>query len=246
LNRNERTTLYLKLVKRAKKKKMQFGDLNVAAGLQALDGHLADKSYIGGYLPTQADVTVLKAMSGAPGGDYVNALRWFKHLTSFAAAESAKFGKADFEVVVGGGAAPARPAKKEEDEEEEDDDFDMFGSDDEVDEEAERIKAERLAAYKEKKSKKPALIAKSNVILDIKPWDDETDIVEMERLIRTIEKEGLLWGKAEKKPIAYGIFKLTISAVVEDDKVSVDWMEEQICEFEDYVQSVDVAAFQKI
>ena len=42
-------------------------------------------------------------MSGAPGGDYVNALRWFKHLTSFAAAESAKFGKADFEVVVGGG-----------------------------------------------------------------------------------------------------------------------------------------------
>merc|ERR1719445_2430855 len=112
LNRNERTTLYLKLVKRAKKKRMQFGDLNVAAGLQALDGHLADKSYIGGYLPTQADVTVLKAMSGAPGGDYVNALRWFKHLTSFAAAESAKFGKADFEVVVGGGAAPARPAKK--------------------------------------------------------------------------------------------------------------------------------------
>ena len=46
------------------------------------------------------------------------------------------------------------------------------------------FKAERLAAYKEKKAKKPALIAKSNVILDIKPWDDETDLVELERLIR--------------------------------------------------------------
>jgi len=229
---------------------MQFGDLNAASGLQALDGHLADKSYIGGYLPTQADLTVLKAMSGAPAGSYINALRWFKHISSFVAAETDKFAKADFDLVLAGGAAaaaPARPAKKvEEEEEEDDDDFDMFGSDDEVDEEAEKIKAERLAAYAEKKSKKPALIAKSNVILDIKPWDDETDIVEMERLIRTIEKEGLLWGKAEKKPIAYGIFKLTISAVVEDDKVSVDWMEEQICEFEDYVQSVDVAAFQKI
>jgi len=233
---------------------MQFGDLNAASGLQALDGHLADKSYIGGYIPTQADVTVLKAMSGAPGGGYVNALRWFKHISSFVAAETDKFGKADFEVVVAGGAAPkaaaapARPAKKvvEEEEEEDEDDFDMFGSDDEVDEEAEKIKAERLAAYAEKKSKKPALIAKSNVILDIKPWDDETDIAEMERLIRTIEKEGLLWGKAERKPIAYGIFKLTISAVVEDDKISVDWMEEKICEFEDHVQSVDVAAFQKI
>lgn len=227
---------------------MQFGDLNAATGLQALDGHLADKSYIGGYLPTQADLTVLKAMSGAPAGDYVNALRWFKHISSFAAAETATFTKADFEVTVVGGAAaaPARPAKKVVEEEEDDDDFDMFASDDEVDEEAERIKAERLAAYAEKKSKKPALIAKSNVILDIKPWDDETDLGEMEKAIRTIEGDGLLWGKAEKKPIAYGVFKLTISAVVEDDKISVDWMEEKICEFEDYVQSVDVAAFNKI
>jgi len=227
---------------------MQFGDLNAASGLQALDGHLADKSYIGGYLPTQADVVVLKAMSGAPAGDYVNALRWFKHISSFSAAESAAFAKG-IEVTVAGAAAaaaPARPAKKVVEEEEEDDDFDMFASDDEVDEEAERIKAERLAAYAAKKAKKPALIAKSNVILDIKPWDDETDLAEMEKCIRTIEKDGLLWGKAEKKPIAYGVFKLTISAVVEDEKISVDWMEEKICEFEDYVQSVDVAAFNKI
>jgi len=228
---------------------MQFGDLNAATGLQALDGHLADKSYIGGYLPTQADVVVLKAMSGAPAGDYVNALRWFKHISSFSAAESAAFAKG-IEVTVAGAAvaaAPARPTKKVvEEEEEDDDDFDMFASDDEVDEEAERIKAERLAAYAAKKAKKPALIAKSNVILDIKPWDDETDLGEMEKCIRTIEKDGLLWGKAEKKPIAYGVFKLTISAVVEDEKISVDWMEEKICEFEDYVQSVDVAAFNKI
>jgi elongation factor 1-beta len=227
---------------------MQFGDLNAATGLQALDGHLADKSYIGGYLPTQADLTVLKAVGAAPGGDYINALRWFKHISSFVGAETAAFPKADFEVVVGGGAAakPAAAAAPAKEEEEDDDDFDMFASDDEVDEEAEKIKAERLAAYAEKKSKKPALIAKSNIILDVKPWDDETDLGEMEKCIRTIEKEGLLWGKAEKKPIAYGIFKLTISAVVEDDKVSVDWMEEKITEFEDYVQSVDIAAFQKI
>jgi len=237
---------------------MQFGDLNAASGLQALDGHLADKSYIGGYLPTQADLTVLKAMSGAPAGDYVNASRWFKHISSFAATETTAFAKADFQVTVAGvtavpkaaAAAPVRPAKKVVEEEEDDDDdeeIDMFASDDEEeDEEAEKIKAERLAAYAAKKSKKPALIAKSNIILDVKPWDDETDLGEMEKAIRTIEKDGLLWGKAEKKPIAYGVFKLTISAVVEDDKVSVDWMEEKICEFEDFVQSVDVAAFNKI
>jgi translation elongation factor EF-1beta len=36
------------------------------------------------------------------------------------------------------------------------------------------------------------------------------------------------------------------SCVVEDDKVGVDLLEEQITAFEDHVQSVDVAAFNKI
>jgi len=239
---------------------MEFGDVNSASGLQALDRHLEDKSYIEGYVPTQADVVVFKALSGPPNST-VNALRWFRHITSFG-ADAAVFPAAgvDTAKLVGvaaaaaaakpaaaAAAAPARPAKKvEEEEEEDDDDFDMFASDDEVDEEAEAEKQKRLAAYAEKKAKKPALIAKSNIILDVKPWDDETDLNEMEAAIRLIETEGLLWGKAERKPVAFGIFKLVISAVVEDDKVSVDWMEEKITELEDYVQSVDIAAFNKI
>jgi len=228
---------------------MEFGDVNSASGLEALDRHLADKSYIEGYVPTQADVVVFKALSGPPNAT-VNALRWHRHISSFG-AESAAFPAAgvDTAKLVGGAAAAAKPAaaaKKVEEEEEDDDDFDMFGSDDEVDEEAEAEKQRRLAAYAEKKAKKPALIAKSNVILDVKPWDDETDLGAMEVEIRKIETEGLLWGKADKKPVAFGVFKLVICAVVEDDKVSVDWLEEQITNLEDYVQSVDVAAFQKI
>lgn len=34
--------------------------------------------------------------------------------------------------------------------------------------------------------------------------------------------------------------------VVEDDKVSVDDLTDKIQEFEDYVQSIDIAAFNKI
>jgi translation elongation factor EF-1beta len=41
------------------------------------------------------------------------------------------------------------------------------------------------------------LIAKSNVILDIKPWDDETNMQEMEVEVRKIKCEGLLWGAAK-------------------------------------------------
>lgn len=64
--------------------------------------------------------------------------------------------------------APVTQAKKEEEEEDDDDDIDLFGSDDD-DEEAEKIKEQRLKAYAEKKAKKPALIAKSSILLDVKP-----------------------------------------------------------------------------
>lgn len=67
-------------------------------------------------------------------------------------------------------AAKTQPPAKGNDD---DDDVDLFGSDsEEEDEAAAKIREQRLAEYAAKKSKKPALIAKSNVILDVKPWDD--------------------------------------------------------------------------
>lgn len=127
-----------------------------------------------------------------------------------------------------------------------DDDVDLFGSDEEDDAEAEKLKEERVKAYTAKKSNKPALIAKSSILLDVKPWDDETDMKEMERLVRTIQMDGLLWGASKLVPLAYGIMKLQICCVIEDDKVSVDELQEKIQENEDFVQSVDIAAFNKI
>ncbi|XP_070988862.1 elongation factor 1-delta-like isoform X4 [Oncorhynchus clarkii lewisi] len=130
-------------------------------------------------------------------------------------------------------------------EEDDDDEMDLFGSDEE-DEEAERLKEERIAAYAAKKSKKPALIAKSSILLDVKPWDDETDMSKLEECVRSVVADGLLWGQSKLVPVGYGIKKLQIGCVVEDDKVGTDLLEEEITKFEDYVQSVDVAAFNKI
>ncbi|CAH0724855.1 unnamed protein product, partial [Brenthis ino] len=140
--------------------------------------------------------------------------------------------------------APKAPAPAQEDS---DDGVDLFGSDDEEESaEAARVREERLAAYNAKKSKKPVLIAKSNIILDVKPWDDETDMKAMEDAVRSISNDGLLWGAAKLVPLAFGIKKLQISSVVEDDKISVDWLVEEIEKFEDLVQSVDIAAFNKV
>merc|ERR1712228_905654 len=117
-----------------------------------------------------------------------------------------------------------------------------FGSEsEEEDDAAARVREERLKAYADKKAKKPGPIAKSSVLLDCKPWDDETDMAAMEAEIRKIEMDGLIWGAAKLQPVGYGINKLSILCTVEDEKVSIDDLSEQITEIEDYVQSVDIA-----
>merc|ERR1712025_956827 len=156
---------------------------------------------------------------------------------------------------VEGGAAPAaKDAAKEEQKEtkkavdDDDDDFDMFGSDDEEEETEEEKKAreEKLAAYHARKATKTAVIAKSSVSLNVKPWDDETDMAEMEKNVRSIEMDGLVWGGSKFVPVAYGVKMLQILCVIEDAKVSTDDLQEKIQAFEDVVQSTDIAAFNKI
>jgi len=95
------------------------------------------------------------------------------------------------------------------------------------------------------KSEKKAIIAKSSLILDIKPWDDETDLVEMERLVRNVTTKGLTWGASKLVIVAYGIKKLQIMATIVDDLVSIEDIQDQIQAFNEYVQSTDIVTFNK-
>ncbi|KAK8775783.1 elongation factor 1-beta-like [Amblyomma americanum] len=211
---------------------MAFGDLKTDTGVSKLNEHLVLRSYVEGYQPSQADATTYSALSGAPSAEkFPHAARWYRHIGSYSASERSAFP-----------GQKGEPAKATAD----DDDVDLFGSDDEVDEEAEKARQERVKAYAEKKAKKPGVIAKSSVVLDVKPWDDETDMKELERLVRTVTCDGHVWGTSKLVPLAYGIHKLQIVCVVEDEKVSIDWLIEEIENFKDHVQSVDIAAFQKI
>merc|ERR1712127_1044196 len=104
---------------------------------------------------------------------------------------------------------------------EDDDDVDLFGSDDEEDADAaaekQRITDERLAAHDA-----------------------------MLKSVKSIEQDGLTWGASKLIPIGYGIKKLQVMCTVEDDKVSIEELQEKIEAFEDYVQSCDVNAMNKI
>lgn len=228
---------------------MGFTDLLSDAGLAVLNTFLSTRSYVVGHSPSQADVAVFKALSSSPDASkYPNAARWYKHISSFEEEFPTLPGDASKPYTVYGPDAteatlnPAKAPAAEED----DDDVDLFGSDEEEDPEAVRIREERLAAYKEKKAAKPKVTAKSVVTMDIKPWDDETDMEALEKAVRAIEKDGLLWGASKLVPVGFGIKKLQITLVVEDDKVSTTELEEEIQELDEWVQSTDVAAMQKL
>lgn len=212
---------------------------------------LKSRSYIVGYAPSQADVTSYKATKESPCAEkYPYAHRWYKHISSFESEFSSlsgdpskshtAYGPESSEVTVN----PAKvPADKKGDG---DDEVDLFASDDEEDAEAERVREERLAEYKKKKEGKTKPAAKSIVTLDVKPWDDETDMKELEGNVRTVEMDGLVWGASKFVAVGFGIKKLQINLVIEDDKVSLDDLQQRIESDEDHVQSTDVAAMQKL
>lgn len=89
---------------------------------------------------------------------------------------------------------------------------------------------------------------------------------ELEKCVRSVEWEGLLWGASKLVPVGYGVSKLQvgptrfclfyllhadysieqITVVIEDEKVSLDDLQDAVQEFDDYVQSTDIAAMQKL
>jgi elongation factor 1-beta len=228
---------------------MGFADVLTDAGLTILNNWLTTRSYIIGYAPSQADVATFKALKSAPeSAKYPHAARWYKHIASWTDEFATLPGDASKAYTTYGPettAATLNPAKAPAAEEE--DDVDLFGSDDEEEDlEAERIRAERLAEYKKKKEGKTKPAAKSLVTMDVKPWDDETDMKALEASVRSIEKDGLVWGSSKLVAVGFGIKKLQINLVIEDDKIGLDDLQEEIAEFEDYVQSTDIAAMQKL
>ena len=88
----------------------------------------------------------------------------------------------------------------------------------------------------------------SLVMLEVKPLDSETNLDDLaQKIFKEITQDGLFWKTEYKKePVAFGIFKLVIAFSLEDEKVSVDDVVERIEAMEDFVQSVEIAAFNKI
>merc|ERR1712028_330172 len=141
----------------------------------ALNSHLKDKSYIGGFVPSQADITEFNALGCCPCGEkFPYAARWYCHVSSFNVAQRASLPGAASSAAPAA-AAPAKAAAA-------DDDCDLFGDDDEEEEEAKpketpQEMAARKKAEAQAKKKKAAPVGKSTIVFDVKPacFDGDDD-----------------------------------------------------------------------
>ncbi|KAM5569186.1 elongation factor 1-beta [Rosa sericea] len=220
-----------------------FTDLYTEAGLKSLEAYLSGKTYISGDQLTKDDIKVYAAVLEKPASSFPNVSKWYDCVSSQLAKSFP--GKA-VGVRVSNQAAPAgaAPAAAPKAAAEDDDDLDLFGDETEEDKKAaEEIQAAKKPSAKKKES------GKSSVLLDVKPWDDETDMKKLEEAVRSIEMEGLFWGASKLVPVGYGIKKLQIMLTIVDDLVSVDTLIEERLTVEpcdEWIQSCDIVAFNKI
>ncbi|XP_021806129.1 elongation factor 1-delta 2, partial [Prunus avium] len=181
---------------------------------------------------------------------FVNVSRWYNHITALLRISGVS-GQGSGVIVEGSApiteeavATPPVADTKASAAEDSDDDVDLFG---EETEEEKKAAEERAASIKASTKKKES--GKSSVLLDVKPWDDETDMKKLEEAVRSVHMEGLHWGASKLVAVGYGIKKLQIMLTIVDDLVSVDTLiEEQLTvePINEYVQSCDIVAFNKI
>ncbi|KAJ3673196.1 hypothetical protein LUZ60_006570 [Juncus effusus] len=227
-----------------------FANLSSPAGLQKLNDYLLPRSYITGYQASKDDLAVYAALAAAPASEYVNVARWYKHIDALIRLSGVTEEGKGVEIVSSAAVEetpitpPVTEAKAPAEDEDDDSDVDLFG---EETEEEKKAAEERAAAVKASGKKKES--GKSSVLLDVKPWDDETDMKKLEEAVRSVQMEGLLWGASKLVAVGYGIKKLQIMMTIVDDLVSVDTLiEERLCEepLNEWIQSCDIVAFNKI
>lgn len=148
--------------------------------------------------------------------------------------------------VKGDGSKSAAPKKEVAEDDPFGDDDDLFGDDggEAAKKLQEKLKAEAVARGKKKLEK-----ARSMIVFEVKPYEPETDLETLAKNIKTIKHEGIQnWGQEHKLvPVAYGIKKLVISAVVFDNLVGMDDIVDLINEkYEDDIQSIDIQAMSKV
>ena len=224
--------------------------------LAELEKSLANNLFIKGAHPSHEDATNFAKFVEAkcvPDQDkYPSVWAWYSLMVLFEdeVIKSWKPAEKPQEKKGGKGKDQGKKGKKEKEGEKkeegkkEEDDLDLFGEENEDDIKA---KEEMKKKNKDKKKDKKKPVDKSHVILEIKGWEEGQDLEALaKKIISTIKKDGLQWNTGYKlEEVAFGIKKLVIAFLAEDDKCSVQEIQDELESWKDDIQSVDIVSFNK-
>merc|ERR1711957_86689 len=242
------------------KTKMGF----TAEDLQACETFLNENQFLSGKdLPGADDMGVLEGLNAngtIPDFEaYPNVFGWFWTLNALNAPCRALYNVASKADAPKKGGKPEKKEEKPEKKEEkpapapvaaddDEDSFDPFADETEEDKAAEEEaeKTRKLAEEKSKKTKK-VVIAKSLVTFDVKGYELGQDFEALAKKIKSeITMDGLVWmDKHETKEIAFGMKKLQIVMLIEDEKIATEDVFEVIESWDEEVQSTDIVSFAK-
>lgn len=250
-----------------------FDSTSSKEGQAQLNSYLSFNTYVFGYALSAADASLFTAVGAAPDASkFPHFARWYNHVASFSADERAAAAAISGLSVTIGAVATTGGGKKEKKDEEMDID-NLFGSDDDSDDSSDDddlvAKAKAEAAKKKFAAglHKRQPVGRSRIVFEIKPYDIETDLLALAKKVKAQKlegefwedkmencldvrcslKDGCKWGEGHNlEPVAFGINKLVVQCTVQDELVgSDDLIEIMMTNYEDEIQSIDVAAFDK-
>lgn len=220
--------------------------------LAELEKHLQENQYIGGTTPNAQDAFTFEAFNH----EVIDATKYpaiagWAHLVRyfFVVMESWKVEEKKETAPAKGG--KGKKGDKKQEKKEDDEDVDLFGEDDGDDDAIQKEKEELKKKKDEdaKKKKKAGPIAKSLILIDVKVFELEQDLVALaHKIMKEICPPGIVWKEEFKTPeVAFGMKKLVLGCVVEDEVCSIDDINDAILDkYADEVQSIDIACFNKI
>ncbi len=226
--------------------------------LQGYDKKLENNLFFKGPQPSNEDAEVLEELTKekcVPDQEkFPNLFAWYSLVILFEKEVVATWKKPEqHQKGKKGKKEEKKDEKKEEKKEKKDDEIDeddLFGDETEEDKKAkEEAHKKREEEKKEDgKKKKKVEVQKSLVLIDVKVYDPEQDYDALaEKILKNVKRDGLVW-KTEYKlaEVAFGVKKIVMGMVVEDEKVSVDDIIDELTSWADEIQSVDIVAFNKL
>jgi Ca2+-binding EF-hand superfamily protein/translation elongation factor EF-1beta len=106
--------------------------------------------------------------------------------------------------------------------------MDLWGDGGEEDDAASQLVAEKAAAFRKQREEAKAAKGQqmATVVLNVKPWDDTTDMAELEAQVRKVchssGPEAIQWGESYLVDVGYGIKSLKITCRIIRETVSIE------------------------